>query len=77
MSERYDFLRDFFGTGPQKSELRDYFAAGAMQGAMANPTFWREEDDEHGKKILVISADLAATNAYIMADAMLKERAKP
>ena len=44
--------------------LRDYFAAKAMQGALANPNFDSDSDDD-----LVL-----AKMAYIMADAMLKAR---
>jgi len=42
--------------------LRDYFAAKAMQGLLANP------DVKH--------IDFVAPTAYTMADAMMKEREK-
>ncbi len=50
--------------------LRDYFAAAALQGLLANRTFqlWQYDGAE-------MSADLAARNAYELADAMLKARA--
>lgn len=45
--------------------LRDYFAAKAMQGVLSNPNCPMQ-----------ISDDVLATQAYDLADAMLKERAK-
>lgn len=54
--------------------LRDYFAAAALQGlcagfsAQANDD-WPRDDEPEGYEV-------AASHAYIMADAMLKERGK-
>ena len=44
--------------------LRDYFAAKAMQGILSSPQYWIGEDSQ------LVNA------AYEMADAMLKEREK-
>ena len=47
--------------------MRDYFAAKAMQGDLANPTLdWEVPDFEEG----------LVRQAYLIADAMLKERIK-
>ena len=53
--------------------LRDYFAAKAMQGLLADPpaALIRLAEQEH-KSI----ADTYAHEAYVYADAMLKARAK-
>ena len=55
--------------------IRDYFAAKAIQGMMANDEMlarYAEIAEEH-----MVDADvLAATGAYKIADAMLKERTK-
>ena len=48
--------------------LRDYFAAAAMQGMLANRTYFDAERRLHH--------DSAAMTAYGIADAMLTERAK-
>jgi hypothetical protein len=48
--------------------LRDYFAAKAMQEAC------RERLDSGMDPFHVASIDTVATNAYVMADAMLKAR---
>ncbi len=45
--------------------IRDYFAAKAMQGVLSNPNCPMQ-----------ISDDVLATQAYDLADAMLKERVK-
>lgn len=53
--------------------LRDYFAAKAMQGWMANPTATPVEagiDDADPQAM----ADVAAVFGYMVADAMLKAR---
>jgi hypothetical protein len=53
--------------------LRDYFAAKAMQGWMANPTATPVEagiDDADPKAM----ADVAAMFGYMVADAMLRAR---
>ena len=46
--------------------LRDYFAAKALQGWMANPMFVNNKQDQ----------EYAAQAAYKVADLMLKEREK-
>jgi len=51
------------GDGEHGMTLRDYFAAKAMQGLMSCPEW--SDHVEHGK---------IATQAYWMADAMLKAR---
>jgi hypothetical protein len=53
--------------------LRDYFAAKAMQGWMANPTATPVEAgiDKADPRAM---ADVAAVFAYMVADAMLAER---
>ena len=69
---------DFYG-GPNKEygkrglTLRDYFAAKAMQGWMANPTATPVEagvDDADPQAL----ADVAAAFGYMVADAMMKAR---
>ena len=53
--------------------LRDYFAAKAMQGWMANPTATPVEagvDDADPQAL----ADVAAAFGYMVADAMMKAR---
>ena len=62
----------------QGMSLRDYFAAKAMQGALsaaAGDSFaenLRERSRTQGKDIV----DLLAMDSYLVADAMLAERAK-
>ena len=51
-------------------DLRDYFAAKAMQGRIEAHTFFGSDDDKDSAKRL-------ARVAYIVADAMLSEREKP
>lgn len=56
---------DYIGSNREAANgmtLRDYFAAKAMQGMLADPEFGHE-------------AEVAASLCYAMADAMLKERA--
>ena len=48
--------------------LRDYFAAKAMQGMLANPKL--------EKQILLVGKSWIEESAWKVADAMLKERAK-
>lgn len=55
--------------------LRDYFAAKALSGILADRANI-DRFDAIGSKELVEPAALMATAAYQMADAMLKERAK-
>ncbi|MEY0663857.1 hypothetical protein AB7281_14585 [Providencia rettgeri] len=47
-------------------ELRDYFAAKAMQGILANPAQLDNVNDK--------SAEWVSRDAYLVADAMLKAR---
>jgi len=49
---------------PSNVDLRDYFAAAALQGIMANPQFYDFE----------WLRNFAAGSAYNMADRMLEER---
>ena len=67
------FPTDYYYDGVRSDQipgmtLRDYFAAKAMQGFIANPPYesWRDPDLYH----------IPAHAAYAMADAMLKERDK-
>jgi hypothetical protein len=53
--------------------IRDYFAAKAMQGWIANPTVNYGLPSDASPQIL---ADVAAVWAYMAADAMMKERLK-
>ncbi|CAB4136195.1 hypothetical protein UFOVP566_57 [uncultured Caudovirales phage] len=53
-------------TKPNNVDLRDYFAAAALQGILANPQFCDFE----------WLRNFAAGSAYNMADRMLKERKK-
>ena len=48
--------------------LRDYFAAKAMQGFLANPEAFEQQDED------TTIADTYAREAYVYADAMLKAR---
>lgn len=47
-------------------DLRDYFAAKAMQGLISGTSLWSHDEDDSG----------IAEFAYHIADAMLKEREK-
>ncbi len=47
-------------------DLRDYFAAKAMQGLISGTSMWSHDDDDSG----------IAESAYHIADVMLKEREK-
>lgn len=58
---------------PEGMSLRDYFAAKAMQGMMANTDYQPMGSPEHGN----VHARYFADMAYRSADAMLAERAKP
>jgi len=55
--------------------LRDYFAAKALQGMFANDALLARYHND-GMVNMIDPEVLAATAAYAMADAMLKERAK-
>jgi hypothetical protein len=63
----------FPGYGKPGITLRDYFAAKAMQGWLANPTATPVEAGIEGASPQDL-ADVAATFAYIVADSMLKAR---
>lgn len=54
--------------------VRDYFAAKALQGMLANPEFYKEAGRRH-ETAQAAREELAAT-AQVFADEMLKERAK-
>lgn len=54
-------------------ELRDYFAAAALQGMMANPQFMSFADSVHAAKSSERDAWLA-DKAYRLAHAMMVER---
>jgi nitroreductase len=56
--------------------LRDYFAAKALQGAMADRAFWEWIQNECCKSGRGSMHQIAAQTAYAFADAMLKERSK-
>lgn len=53
--------------GQEGMNLRDYFAAKAMQGLLISPDKYSEVKDDES----------CAEHAYKIADAMLKERNKP
>jgi hypothetical protein len=64
--------------------LRDYFAAKAMQAICSNPDCANVKrrctaEDGHGNTRVLDEtiADSIASNAYFMADAMLKSRTEP
>lgn len=48
--------------------LRDYFAAKAMQGMVANPGMWDLINERHAQSV--------AEDAYLVAEAMLAARNK-
>ena len=55
--------------------LRDYFAAKALSGLMANDAFLARCREDGARENIGFDA-LVATGAYLMADAMLAERDK-
>lgn len=55
-----------FGTDDPGMTLRDYFAAKAMQGWIANPKFINNSEE----------VDYGVKQAYKIADAMLNQRKK-
>lgn len=57
-------------------DLRDYFAAKALAGIMANPERWKQiaSDYTSGKKTYEECSAANAVKAYSLADAMLKAR---
>lgn len=66
------FPRNYERNGHNGMDLRDYFAAKAMQGMLAHSTRYKqrpEDKDLHWHKALV-------KEAFEVADAMLKEREK-
>ena len=62
------FPRDHRHDGHNGMDLRDYFAAKAMQGLLAGVHPICKDDDP---------VTPVATAAYLMADAMLRARVKP
>lgn len=58
--------------------LRDYFAAAALSGIMANPERWKQiaEDYTSGRKTYEQCSAANAAKAWSLADAMLAERGK-
>jgi hypothetical protein len=57
--------------------LRDYFAAAALTGIMANPERWKQIADDYmsGKKTYEQCSAANAVKAFSIADAMLAARA--
>jgi hypothetical protein len=58
--------------GHEGMTLRDYFAAKAMQGLLANGWCTSLRNDHYGEEA---GNSTVAIDAYMMADAMLKARA--
>ncbi len=59
--------------------IRDYFAAAALQGMLANPKICNTSEDEDKNYIKIGSETdnwVTSETAYTYADAMLKERLK-
>lgn len=54
----------------QGMTLRDYFAAKAMQGLLANPDWMKE----HNREKYLMSSEIIAQVAFEVSDAMLKKR---
>lgn len=64
---------------PERPTLLDHFAGLAMQSLMsweAHRDDYRETDYPKGQETVGDWADRVATDAYVIAEAMLKERAK-
>lgn len=61
-----------FDTGQEGMSLRDYFAAAALQGIMANPELAKAFGAKECKEAKIYPH----TMAYEAADAMVKERKK-
>lgn len=57
---------------PPGMSLRDWFAGQALAGLTANP----EEAKGMSDRSLADTTRIAATAAYLLADAMIKERSK-
>ncbi len=53
-------------------EMRDYFAAKAMQTMLASVYEYEDGGETHSARMRLMAVD-----AYVTADAMLTERAKP
>jgi hypothetical protein len=63
LSDEHRRVVEAFVNAQQRMDLRDYFAAAALQGMLSNPDFTGNvEEYAHG--------------AFLHADAMLKEREK-
>ena len=58
----------------EEANLRDYFAAKALQGLCANPGGPFQANDMSGWAIVNCELDDIATESYKLADAMLKAR---
>jgi hypothetical protein len=54
--------------------LRDYFAAKAMQSVLSNQTFL--ETVLRDAQVGTLASDAVSRTAFVMADAMLKQREK-
>lgn len=79
----FDAIRDRIGPVNEYYDaggmaLRDYFAAQALAGIMANPVRWQQiaEDYKSGKKSYEQCSTANAVKAYSIADAMLAARGK-
>ena len=70
----YDSKGDIttWGKEFQGMTLRDYFAAKAMQSVLSNQTFL--ETVLRDAQVLTIASDAVSRTAFVMADAMLKQR---
>ena len=67
-------LEDFFISAPEeKIDLRDYFAAKAMQSMI---TAFYMEDKKEDPSELLYEMKLISKNSYWFADKMIKEREK-
>ena len=67
-----DYINQHGKKNPEGMTLLDYFAAKAMQGMLSDAN---AIDEDTGKKLSIPdNAELIASAAYMMADAMLKER---
>jgi hypothetical protein len=70
--KKYDQAFPVGYNGHEGMTLRDYFAAKAMQGLLANGWCTSLRNDHYGEEA---GNSTVAIDAYMMADAMLKARA--
>jgi hypothetical protein len=70
--KKYDQAFPVGYNGHEGMTLRDYFAAQAMQGLLANGWCTSLRNDHYGEEA---GNSTVAIDAYMMADAMLKARA--